>query len=60
MVALVLIHLKDNMSYIDKEGYLQTSDEEKEALRHGLPKNWAKDIINWIIWGDDKHFYEEK
>lgn len=47
------------MAYIDREGYLQCTDEDKEALREGLPKNWAKDIINKIIWGDEEIFYEQ-
>lgn len=24
-----------------------------------LPKNWASDLINKIIWGDNEHFYEK-
>lgn len=47
------------MAYITKEGYLETTDEDKEALREGVPKNHAQDIINWIIWGDTKEFYEQ-
>lgn len=23
-----------------------------------LPKNWSKNIINKIIWGDSEHFYD--
>lgn len=23
-----------------------------------LPKNWARDVMNKIIWGDSKHFYD--
>ena len=22
------------------------------------PKNWSSDVMNKIIWGDNKHFYE--
>ena len=46
------------MAHITKEGYLETTDEDKEALREGTGKNWAKSIINKIIWGEVKEFYE--
>lgn len=24
-----------------------------------LPKNWAKDVMNKIVWGDKEHFYDK-
>ncbi|MCK9371011.1 hypothetical protein M0R04_13960 [Candidatus Dojkabacteria bacterium] len=46
------------MAHITKEGYLETTDEDKEALREGTGKNWSQNIINKIVWGDKKYFYE--
>lgn len=45
------------MAHVTNEGYLETTDEDKEALRQGTGKNWARDIINKIIWGKERIFY---
>ena len=48
------------MSTYNKEtGNIDLTDEDKEELRNGLGKNWAKNITNTIIWGNKKDPYEK-
>jgi len=45
-------------TFNEKTGELELTTEEKESLNNPLPKNWAQKIMNWIIWGENKEFYD--
>lgn len=43
-------------NFNEKTGYIEISDEEKEVIReHSLN---VDEIINYIIWGNKKEYYE--
>lgn len=48
------------MAYLnEKTGYLELSPEDKDALQgRDRDRNWGQNIINKIIWGENKMFYE--
>lgn len=39
-------------TYNDQTGYIELTDEDREGLQNGLGKDWAENIINWIINGE--------
>lgn len=39
-------------TYNEQTGYIELSEDDKEALQEGVGKNWAENIINWIINGE--------
>lgn len=39
-------------NYNEQSGYIELSEDDKEALQEGVGKNWAENIINWIINGE--------
>ena len=48
------------MAYFNEDtGEILLTSEDREVLQNGLGKNWARNIINWIIWGDKKIFYDK-
>lgn len=47
------------MAYLDDEGNLILTQEDKDAMQGGREKNWARNIINKIIWGDAKQWYDQ-
>ncbi len=40
-------------------GEIILTEEEKKVLKQPLPKKWAENIINKIVWGDTKEFYDK-
>lgn len=46
------------MAHVNKEGEIILEQEERQSLNEGLGKDWAKNIINHIIWGQKKNPYE--
>lgn len=46
-------------TYNTKTGYIEVTPEDKENLQSPLPKNWSKNIINKIIWGEEEKFYDK-
>ena len=45
-------------NFNEKTGFIELTEEDKETMENGVGKNWAKNIINKIIWGDKEYFYE--
>lgn len=41
----------------DDSGYVPQVSQLDIEIEY-LPKNWANNLINKIIWGDNKHFYK--
>ncbi len=47
------------MAEINKQsGEIILTEADRDALQNGVGKNHAKDLINYIIWGDVEYFYE--
>jgi len=43
--------------YNKNTGYIEIDEEEKKSL-FSKPQKEIETLINWIIWGDTKHFYQ--
>ena len=44
------------MAYLTPEGDLELTREDLDAVHKGTGRkddNWAKNLINWIIWGEN-------
>lgn len=53
-----LIITEYNMAYINEKGEIETTQEDRESLS-GKQSNMSKNIMNYIIWGDKKHYYDK-
>jgi hypothetical protein len=53
--------LANNMAYLDeKTGELVLSQDERDSLNgRNREKNQMKDLMNYIIWGEDKIYYDK-
>ena len=43
--------------YNIKTGYIEVDEHEKASL-YSKPKDEIETLMNWIIWGDTKQFYQ--
>lgn len=45
------------MAYINKKGEIELTSDDREALQSKV--SLSKNLMNWIIWGDKKHYYDK-
>jgi hypothetical protein len=51
----------NNMAHLNHKGEIELTEEDRNALNgRSKDKKWATNIVNKIIWGQSKHFYNDK